>query len=374
MDSGNSSTRPPEAGPGEAAGLAPGSATESATGSATNRPPPTTPPAPPTGTSEPRWSAGIVNHGSYDELEICLATLARQDAPATSIAVYDTGEDPPRLEGLRRAHPGVDFELGPNRGYAGGANRVLERLRPEAASIGFVLLLNPDVELEPDFAARLIAAMVARPGVAIATGKLLRPDRSTIDSAGIVFPRHRRPRDRGSEQPDRGQYDRTELVDAASGAAMMLRVEATAELRLEGELFDEDFFAYHEDTDLCWRARRLGWSILYEPRAVALHRRGWQRARRAEMPIAIRRHSFKNHYLQLVKNETAAGLLRNLPWILGWEVLRLGFVVLRDRPLGRAYLEAGRALPGAWRKRRLVRERARRRAAREGPAGGVNRR
>ncbi len=361
----------------------------------------------------PRWSAGIVNHGSYDDLERCLASLARQGVTPVSIAVYDTGEDPQRLEGLRRAHPGVDFELGPNRGYAGGANRVIDRILGRggrdggtqggevkggaadgggqdggtqdggtqdraagAESIGFVLLLNPDVELEPDFAAGLIKEMVARPGVAIATGKLLRPDGSTIDSAGIVFPRHRRPRDRGSEQPDRGQYDRPERVDAASGAAMMLRVEATTDLRLEGELFDEDFFAYHEDTDLCWRARRFGWSILYEPRAVALHRRGWQRARRAEMPIVIRRHSFKNHYLQLLKNETAAGLLRNLPWILGWEILRLGFVVLRDRPMGRAYLEAGRALPRAWRKRRLVREgaRARRNAARGRAVEDVSRR
>jgi GT2 family glycosyltransferase len=341
----------------------------------------------------PRWSAGIVNHGSYDDLEICLASLARQDVIPVSIAVYDTGEDPPRLEALRRANPEVDFEQGPNRGYAGGANRVIDRILGRGtqdcgardggaqdnrerdggagmASIGFVLLLNPDVELEPDFAARLIAEMVARPRVAIAAGKLLRPDRSTIDSAGIVFPRHRRPRDRGSEQPDRGQYDRAELVDAASGAAMMLRVEATADLRLAGELFDEDFFAYHEDTDLCWRARRFGWSILYEPRSVAIHRRGWQRARRAEIPIAIRRHSFKNHYLQLVKNETAGGLLGNLPWILGWEILRLGFVLLRDRPMGRAYLEAGRALPWAWRKRRLVRERARRNEGHGGSAGG----
>jgi len=341
----------------------------------------------------PRWSAGIVNHGSYDDLELCLASLARQEVMPVSIAVYDTGEDPQRLEDLRRGHPGVDFELGPNRGYAGGGNRVVDRILSCGArdggvrdgeagteSIGFVLLLNPDVELEPDFSARLIAEMVARPGVAIATGKLLRRDRSTIDSAGIVFPRHRRPRDRGSEQPDRGQYDRAELVDAASGAAMMLRVEATADLRLEGELFDEDFFAYHEDTDLCWRARRLGWSILYEPRAVALHRRGWQRARRAEMPIAIRRHSFKNHYLQLVKNETAGDLLRNLPWLLGWEILRLGFVLLRDRPMGGAYLDAGRALPGAWKKRRWIRERARERGrwnaehgrlVRGRPAGGI---
>jgi len=237
---------------------------------------------------------------------------------------------------------------------------VVGRIESSGERIEYILLLNPDVELDPDFVARLIDAMLARPCVAIATGKLLRPDRRTLDSAGIFFGRHGRPRDRGSEEPDRGRYDRTEGVDAASGAAMMLRVAAIEDLRVENELFDEDFFAYHEDTDLCWRARRFGWSILYEPAAVALHRRGWQRARRSAIPIPIRRHSFKNHYLQIVKNETATGLIRSLPWLVLWEILRLGFVVVRDRPMAGAYLEAARALPAAWRKRRLVQQRARR--------------
>ena len=218
------------------------------------------------------WGAGIVNHGGYDDLARCLESLAVQSRRPACVVVYDTGVSPERLECLRRDWPGVRFESGPNVGYAGGANRVVERLRDEAAPVDFVLLLNPDVFLEPDFAASLIDAMEACPEVVIATGKLLRADGVTIDSAGIVLPRHRRPRDRGSEQPDRGQYEARERVDAASGAAMMLRAGAIDGLTIEGELFDETFFAYHEDTDLCWRARRLGHVILYEPRAVA--RRG----------------------------------------------------------------------------------------------------
>lgn len=94
-----------------------------------------------------------------------------------------------------------------------------------------------------------------RPSVAIGTGKLLRPDRTAIDSAGLTIPRNRRPRDRGSDRLDLGQFDAAELVDAASGAAMVLRVAALDELIVDGEFFDESFFAYHEGTDLCWRAR-----------------------------------------------------------------------------------------------------------------------
>ena len=255
-------------------------------------------------------------------------------------------------------HGHVDIETGPNRGYAGGGNRVLAKIAECANPPEFALLMNPDVVLDPEFGIRLTRAMAGEAKVAIATGKLLRSDRRTLDSAGIVFPRHRRPRDRGSEEPDRGQFDRRELVDGASGAAMMLRVGALADLSIEGELFDESFFAYHEDTDLCWRARLFGWQILYEPEAVAIHHRGWQRDRRAEIAPAVRRHSFKNHYLQLVKNETWGGLLVDLPWIAGWEILRLGFVLLRDPSMWGAYREAWQAWPEARRKRAVIQGRA----------------
>jgi GT2 family glycosyltransferase len=310
-----------------------------------------------------RWCAGIVNHGSYDDLERCLAGLARQVHLPAAIAVYDTGQCPDRFEAARLAHPDVIFEIGPNLGYAGGANHVVGRLAETLGAVDFILVLNPDVELETRYASCLISAMVDAPRVAIGTGKLLRPDHTTLDSAGIIIPRNRRPRDRGSDQPDVGQFDVREFVDAASGAAMMLRMAAIDDLTIDGELFDECFFAYHEDTDLCWRARLFGWQILYEPQAVGLHRRGWQRDGRAGIPIETRRHSFKNHYLQLVKNETASGFVRNLPWLFAWEILRLGFVLLRDRPMAAAYQDAWRALPEARRKRILVQARARRHAS-----------
>ncbi len=306
------------------------------------------------------WGAGIVNHGSYADLERCLASLARQSLPASRVVVYDTGVDPARFEQVCRRHPEAIALAGANVGYAGGANRVLDRLRADRPdALDFALVLNPDVELDPDFARCLLEATSRDPRVAIATGKLLRADRETLDSAGIVFPRHRRPRDRGSEQPDRGQFDAAERVEGASGAAMLLRTAALDTLEIEGEIFDESFFAYHEDTDLCWRARRLGFEILYEPAAVAVHARGWKRVDRGRIPVEIRRHSFKNHYLQVVKNESRADFVRNLPWLIGWEVLRFGFVLARDRALLSGYRDAFRALPAARRRRRLISRRAR---------------
>ena len=311
-----------------------------------------------------RWCAGIVNHGNYDDLEGCLASLRHQTVPPSTISVYDTGLSKSRFEALRVAHPAVRFELGANRGYAGGANRVIESGRESDPEAEYVLVSNPDIEFASDHAEIILREMARASDAVIGGGKLLRFDGVTLDSAGIRIPRHRRPRDRGSDEPDRGGFDTQEYVDAVSGAAMMLRRSAIDSLAIDGQLFDETFFAYHEDTDLCWRARVLGWQILYVPAAVALHRRGWQRHRRREIPIEIRRHSFKNHYLQVVKNESGSGFLRNLPWLLGWEVLRLGFVLLRDRAMAPAYLEAWRALPDARRKRGLIRARAHEKASR----------
>ncbi|MCP4903798.1 MAG: glycosyltransferase family 2 protein [bacterium] len=305
------------------------------------------------------WGAGIVNHGSYDDLKRCLTSLEKQSLPPAAIVVYDTGISRERVATLQRDHVRADFEVGANLGYAAGANRVIHRLRAASGGgvLDFVLVLNPDIELEADYAESLISSVSDSPRVAIATGKLIRPDRRTLDSAGIVLPLHRRPRDRGSERPDRGQFDRAEVVDAASGAAMLLRVSALDTLSIEGELFDERFFAYHEDTDLCWRAHRFGLEIFYEPGAVAVHARGWQRAHRREIPLAIRRHSFKNHYLQVAKNETLVSLLGHAPALVTWEILRLGFVILRERELFGAYREAWHELPEALRKRRLISQR-----------------
>jgi len=307
------------------------------------------------------WAAGIVNHGSFEDLERCLASIARQSLAPQDVSVWDTGQDAAAIARLAQRHPAVHFGGGTNEGYAGGANRVVRALRERAgdAPPDFVLLLNPDVDLDADFAETLVSAVASDPAVALATGKPLRPDRRTLDSAGIVFPRHRRPRDRGSETLDDGRFDRAEDVDAASGAALLIRADAIDRLAIDGELFDESFFAYHEDTDLGWRARRLGYRVRYVPAAVAVHGRGWKRAERDRVPVEIRRHSFKNHYLQLVKNERAVDLLRNAPWLVTWEILRAGFVALRDPALLPAYRDAARLAGTAWRRRGLIRERSR---------------
>ena len=303
------------------------------------------------------YVAGIVHHDAFDDLERCMESLRRQSVRPLAVAVVDTGADPEHLGRLAERNRDVAFLPRPNLGYGAGANYALKWTEDHFPDADHVLILNPDVELEPDFASVLIREMALRPSTALASGKLLRPGGLLIDSAGIRMPRHRRARDRGSEEPDRGIYDRPELVFGVSGAAMLIRRAFLSNLALDGEVFDEDFFAYQDDTDLAWRAQRLGYDVLYHPEARAIHGRGWRRERRFAIAPWVRRHSFKNHYLQIVKNEPTSQFFLNLPILLGWEVLRLGYALARDREILPAYWEAVREVPRAWHKRKLLQAR-----------------
>ena len=307
--------------------------------------------------SDLHYAVGVVNYRAYHDLRRCLESVKGQSKPAKLVLVVDSDPDPPQFEAARSAFPDVMWDPRPNRGFGAGANRIVDRALSEGPDISFVLILNPDVELDAEYVEVLMRAMEEHSDVALASGKLLRPDGLTIDSAGIVMSRNRRPRDRGSDTPNRGLYDRTERVFAVSGAAVMIRSEAVSDISVDGELFDEDFFAYHEDTDLAWRAALLGWSALYVPQAQARHVRGWRRDNRMSVSHRIRQHSFKNHYLQIIKNERPGDFLLNLPVLLLWELLRLGYAVLRDPGVLPAYVLAVRNAPSAWRKRRRIRDR-----------------
>jgi GT2 family glycosyltransferase len=106
-----------------------------------------------------------------------------------------------------------------------------------------------------------------------------------------------------------------------------------ADVAVEGEVFDEDFFAYYEDADLGWRTRLRGWRCVCAPQAVAFHARGGgdtlRRAFSAPKRRWVQAHALKNRYLMIMKNDLRDDLLRDLPWILRYDIPRLAYAALR---------------------------------------------
>jgi GT2 family glycosyltransferase len=176
-----------------------------------------------------------------------------------------------------------------------------------------------------------------------------------LDTAGMVVDRRRKNGLVGHGAPA-SAYARRAEVFGADGAAAVYRRAALEDVAVDGEVFDVDLERWASDADLAWRAHVLGWRCVYEPAAVAYHVRSYSPSTRAEMSEASRRMQFRNRYLMIAKNE-GRELARDLPLVLGYEVLALGHVLLRERHLLRGYRDAWRRLPAARRRRRAIQAR-----------------
>jgi GT2 family glycosyltransferase len=193
-----------------------------------------------------------------------------------------------------------------NVGFAEAQNQGIRSSRA-----AWVLTLNPDLLMEPDFVRRLLDAAALDEGAGAICGKLLsigpgfqRLPETRIDSTGLFFTPTMRHFDRGWHQPDDGAYDRAEYVFGACAAAALYRRRMIDDISINGEFFDPDFFAYREDADVAWRAQLLGWRCIYSPTAVGWHVRSVVPGERRSITPAINMHSVKNRFLMRIKNAT----------------------------------------------------------------------
>jgi N-acetylglucosaminyl-diphospho-decaprenol L-rhamnosyltransferase len=235
--------------------------------------------------SVPRWAAVVVNFESGSLLLDCVRSLLADDsAGAPEIVVVDNGSADGSVATLLTAHRDVTVvDPGRNLGYAGGANRGIA-----ATTAPVVAVSNADLVVEPGTAAAMLARLDAEPDLAAVGPALFNPDGSQYPSArshassvdavghavlGRLFPRNRFTR--RYRQLD-ARWDRRRDVDWVSGALMFLRRSALDSIGG----WDERYFMYMEDFDLCWRLRRLGWRVAYEPSARVTHVQGASTSRR----------------------------------------------------------------------------------------------
>jgi hypothetical protein len=267
----------------------------------------------------------IVSWNCSGYLEDCLTSLRGLARPPQEIVVVDNGSRDGSPDIVREGFPEARLiEAGENLGFCRANNLGIGETRAP-----FVLVLNPDTRLRPRFLEELLPAF-DDPRVGIAAGKLLRFDERTLDSCGQMLARSRQPVDRGYGEADRGQYDADAEVFGACGAAALYRRAMLESIADPGEAyFDEAFFAFYEDLDLAWRARRAGWKSVYRYRAVGLHARGGTSRRRGLLTRLaamlgrspeIRYHIVKNRYLTILRNDTMGAYARRLPFIWGRDI------------------------------------------------------
>ena len=302
----------------------------------------------------PEVAAAVINFNDGPRLERCLRRLLGQvHCPAEILVLDNDSTDESRRLVCQRFPEVRLIGLPTNIGFAGGANVIVRETRSP-----YIMLVNPDVVLEPGYVAELVRFAAARPDIGSLTGKLLRARTTTgvpvIDSTGHVMFRSRWVANRGEGEEDRGQYERPDEIFGVSGAAPLYRRAMLDDIRVGDEVFAESFFLYLEDVDVDWRARLRGWKAYYVPTAVAYHeRRGRGELRRQE--ACVLRHALKNRYLLMLRNDGLADWLRDAWAILPLELIRpVDF--LRAAPsalLG--YFDVARLLPQTLRERRQIR-------------------
>jgi GT2 family glycosyltransferase len=195
----------------------------------------------------------------------CIAAIHGQTLPSSEweVIVIENDAQPGKVLPDPRPENTHRIELPTNEGTTGSINRGVQ-----ATESRYLLLLNNDIELEPDYLEKLVKAMESDRKLGFATGKLLRATQRThLDGAGDAMLMAGAGYRLGHLDRDKGQFDKPMAILAGCGAAVLYRREAFQRC---GSL-DEEFFAYLDDLDLALRTQLLGYMGTYVPDAVAYH-------------------------------------------------------------------------------------------------------
>jgi N-acetylglucosaminyl-diphospho-decaprenol L-rhamnosyltransferase len=222
-----------------------------------------------------RPAAVVVNFNTGNYLIACIRSLRAEGIER--IVVVDNASRDGSLEAARSADPDIEVvQTGANLGFGAGVNRGAPLVT------GDLLVVNPDAVVEPGAVKALQAVLEHSPDVGIVGPRIENPDGTLYPSArtfpamgdalghafvGLVAPNNRFTRRYRMLDWD---HATAAQVDWVSGAAFLARRACFD--AIGG--FDETYFMYLEDVDLCWRAHRAGWAVAYEPAARVVHVQG----------------------------------------------------------------------------------------------------
>ncbi len=261
----------------------------------------------------------IVNWNGLEHLKLSLPSLEQLDYQLIKTYIVDNGSTDGSIAYIKKNYPKVVLiEAGQNLGFTGGNNVGMKAAL--AAQFEYLMLLNNDTKVSPDLVNQLVTFMNTDQHIGIAQPKLLlldHPDR--IDSCGSWLTRTGFLLHYGCEEKDQSAYNKIQPMFTVKGAAMIMRRTMLEQVGL----LDNDFFAYFEETDLCWRAWLAGWQVYYAPVSTVYHKIGGSTKKIGSSVINY--HSYKNRLMSMIKNLAWLNGLWMIPLHI---VLMLGFSII----------------------------------------------
>jgi len=251
----------------------------------------------------------ILNYNGLNFLQQFLPSVIASTYVNKKIIVADNASTDESIFWLKENYPTVQLLLSKeNKGYAGGYNWTLKNIEAD-----YFVLLNSDIEVTPQWIEPIIALMENDKSIAACQPKILSWKNKTqfeyagaaggyLDCLGYPFARGRV---FDICETDTAQYNTTQKIFWASGAAMFIRSNVFHQLNG----FDEYFFAHMEEIDLCWRIQLAGYSIAVQPTSVVYHVGG------GTLPKGYRKTllNFRNNGIMLCKNLSFTEKMYKLP-------------------------------------------------------------
>jgi GT2 family glycosyltransferase len=304
-------------------------------------------------------SVTIVTYNSGRFIKRCLESVLAQRYQQKEIIIIDNASDDGTVDILEQFEDRCQVVYNAkNVGFAAAQNQAIG-----LSSGDWVLTLNPDVLLLPNFIESLVDAGQIDRKIGTVCGKLLTmtasfdiPAKPVVDSTGIYFNPMLRHLDRGSKEVDNGHYLQYEFVFGATAAAALYRREMIDDIALDGEFFDADFFVYREDADVAWRAQLMGWKCIYAPYARGYHVRKVLPGNRRALPPDINMHSVKNRFLMRMKNISPNLYWRNLVSITARDITVIVCCLLWEHSSLKAFWFLARNWKRVLAKRRLIQQ------------------
>ncbi len=257
----------------------------------------------------------IVNRNCLKFIIDLLESVNVQTYKNIEVILYDNGSTDGSLEYVIQNCPDI-FTIGNSRniGYSKALNSCIEKSRGE-----YILVLNTDVIIEPNFIEEMVNAIELNPKIGSAAGKIYRlkdGEKTDIPDCFSHFIRKNRAVVRLSPReldPNSNLYNRMRFCFGTPASAAMYRRTMLEDIKVGKEIFDEDFFAYWEDVDLDWRAMLRGWRCIYTPKAIAYHARGGS-GLLGNKKIAS--HYLINKFFMIIKNDSFISVLKNMHLVL----------------------------------------------------------
>ena len=284
-----------------------------------------------------RASIVIVNYNDREAILLCLESVLGLLPSDCEVIVVDNASSDGSGPAIRAAFPQIPLVCATvNGGFGAGCN-----LGARKAAGTYLVFLNPDTTVAPNWLGSLLAPLEARQHTGLTTARILLANgladgSQRINVCGINVHISGLCLMRGMGMPA-DALTKPEPVASASGAAFAVRKDLFD--RLGG--FDEEMFLYMEDVDLSCRARLAGWECEYVPSSVVYH----------DYSLKLRPGRIfqqeRNRYLMLLKTLRWPTLLLMLPALALAEIVTIGFVTVHGLSL-REKAAAWRWMIGHW--------------------------